>query len=246
MGGGGCCIGDCCVMNCCVGKAIKDFFFGKSKGSSSGGKTESYQTDTADLQATIKVQNALTEFRIDTQSRSSKLENEIIKESRIYLDSFLEDMKKYNKIRYGNRRLNINLTKIECDNRKNEDEIHGFIVKRIIKRISLDDNECLKILQMDPGKEKEKSLDAFYKKVLKEAVIELSDMLSSNMEKQTDNICDRIHQRIDSIIDVCESKTEEFETIRLRKEAGESEVEQEQLRLANIISICEIGLSCLD
>lgn len=240
-GGGGCCIGDCCLMNCCIG----DFFGSKSKGSSSGGKTESYQADTADLQATIRVQSALTEFRTDTQSRSTKLENEIVKESREYLDSFLEDMRRYNKIRYGNKRLNINLSKIERDNRKTEDEIHGFIVKRIIKRISLDDTECQKILEMEPGKEKEKSLDQFYKKVLKEAVLELSDKLRANMEKQTDTICDRIQQRIDNIIDVCETKTEDFERIRLVKEAGESEVEAEQFRLSHTVSLCELGLSYL-
>lgn len=243
-GGGGCCIGNfsCCVGDCCV----FNLFRSKSKGSSSGGRTESYQPNTANLEATLKVQEALTVFRTDTQSRSSKMENEVIKESRQYLDEFLDDLRKYNKIRYGNRRLNINLSHIERENRKTEDKIHGFIVKRVIKRVSVDDDECLKILEMNAGQEKEDRFDEFYKKVLKEAVLELSDELRTNMETQTDNVCDRIQHRIDSIVDVCEAKAEEFDRVRELKECGEAEIEGEQIRLSHFVAMCEFGLSQLD
>ena len=248
-GGGGCCVGNfCCVGNCCVANKIKEFIrgiFGKSSGSSSGGNTESYNPDTSSLEATIKIQQALSEFKSDTQSRSAKLENEVVKESRESLDAFIEDLRKYNKIKYGSRRLNINISSIERENRKTEDKIHGFIVKRVSKRISLEDDECLGILKMDPGKEKEKALDGFYKKVLKEAVSELSDDLSSNIETQSDNVCNHHQQRIDSIVDVCESKMNEFENIRNIKESDEDKIEQEQIRLTNVIAMCDIALDII-
>lgn len=248
-GGGGCCVGNfCCVGNCCVANKIKEFIrgiFGKSSGSSSGGNTESYNLDTSSLEATIKIQQALSEFKSDTQSRSAKLENEVVKESRESLDAFIEDLRKYNKIKYGSRRLNINISSIERENRKTEDKIHGFIVKRVSKRISLEDDECLGILKMDPGKEKEKALDGFYKKVLKEAVSELSDDLSSNIETQSDNVCNHLQQRIDSIVDVCESKMNEFENIRNIKESDEDKIEQEQIRLTNVIAMCDIALDII-
>lgn len=240
MGGGGCCIGNCCVAN-----RVKEFFrkiFGKSSGSSSGGKTESYDPNKADLEATIKVQHALTEFRTDTQSRSEKLENNIVQESREYLDEFLADLRRYNKIQYGRKRLNLNLNSIERENRKTEDMIHGFIVKRVSKRISLDDEECTNILKMDPGKEKENALDAFYKKVLKEAISELSKELRNSMEKQTDNIEDKIQQRIDSIVEICETKSDEFERIQQVKESDEAKMECEQLRLSYFIALCDYGI----
>ena len=131
------------------------------------------------------------------------------------------------------------------ENRKTEDKIHGFIVKRVSKRISLEDDECLGILKMDPGKEKEKALDGFYKKVLKEAVSELSDDLSSNIETQSDNVCNHLQQRIDSIVDVCESKMNEFENIRNIKESDEDKIEQEQIRLTNVIAMCDIALDII-
>lgn len=242
-GGGGCCIGNCCVKDCCVINLIgriKDFF--KSSGSSSGGNDDNYDREKASMEQTIKVQNSLTKFRTDTQSRSAKLENEIVNESREYLDEFLSELRRYNKIQYGRKRLNLNLNSLERENRKTEDMIHGFIVKRVSKRISLDDAECTDILKMDRGKQKEEALDAFYKKVLKEAISDLSQELRNSMEKQTDNVEDKIQQRIDSIVEICETKSDEFERIQKVKESDEAKMESEQLRLSYFIALCDYGI----
>lgn len=248
-GGGGCCIGHRKPSCINIGGRIGDIarkIFGKSSGSSSGGRTESYDEDkTTTLEETIKVQQALNEFSTDTQSRSEKLENEIVQESREYLDEFIDELKRCNKIRYGNKRLNINIESIERENRKTEDKIHGFIKKRVSGRISLDDIECKNILKMDAGKAKEDALDNFYKKVLKEAVSELSNELRNSMEAQTDNVEDKIQQRIDSIVDICEAKAEEFERIRQVKEADEAEIEKEQIRLAHIVALCDYSINQL-
>ena len=246
-GGGGCCVGNfCCIGNCCLGNRVKEFIrglFGKSSVSSSGGELEKVEDATkADLEMTVKIQHALTEFRTDTQSRSEQLENDIVKESREYLDEFLAELRRYNKIQYGRKRLNLNLNSLERENRKTEDMIHGFIVKRVSKRISLDDAECTDILKMDRGKKKEEALDAFYKKVLKEAISDLSKELRNSMEKQTDNVEDKIQQRIDSIVEICETKSDEFERIQKVKESDEAKMESEQLRLSYFIALCDYGI----
>lgn len=244
MGGGGCCIG-----NCCVGRAIGDFIsnlFGSSKGSESGGSTESYESDKADLLATVKVQSALTEFRADTDEKSRKLEKSILAESRQYLDEFIKDLRTYNKISYGHSSLNINIENIMRENRKTEDEINGFIVKRVSKRISLDDTECLEILKMEPGNAKTKKLDQFYHKVLAEAINELSDMLRNVLEQQTNTVEERIHQRLDSIIEICETRSANFDTIKKVKNKDESKIEQEQIRLSHIVALSEYGLTLLN
>lgn len=250
-GGGGCCVGNfCCVGNCCVAKIIKDIgkklFGGGSRGSSSAGDTDSYDSRAADLEATVKVQNALTEFRDDTRNRSETFENDIIRESRESLDEFISEIKKYNKIKYGGSRLNLDVGNIEREQRKTEDKIHGFIVKRIAKRVSIDDDECLTILKLDPGSEKTKQMDAFYRKNLKEAIRELTDLLRGAMEKQTQIVEDRLQSRIDSIIYTVENKSSEFEKIQQIKEKDETKMEQEQIRLSHLISICDYGLQQLN
>ena len=81
------------------------------------------------------------------------------------------------------------------------------------------------------GKKKEEALDAFYKKVLKEAISDLSKELRNSMEKQTDNVEDKIQQRIDSIVEICETKSDEFERIQKVKESDEAKMESEQYSL---------------
>ena len=245
-GGGGCCVGNlCCIGNCCVFAKLKEWLGGSSRGSSSGGRTESYDDKSAELEATIKVQNALTQFRDDTRNRSERLENEIIKESRETLDDFLNDVKKYNNIKYGGNRLNVNLSQIERENRKTEDKIHGFIVKRVAKRVSLDDDECLAILKLNAGKEKENKLDEFYKKVLKEAIKDLEEVLRDAMEKQTDIVEDHISSRIENVVSIVTNKTNDFNKIQQVKNSDESKMEQEQIKLSHIVAMCNQGLSLL-
>ena len=218
--------------NCCVGNSVS--------------RESSYDSEKADLQATVRIQNALNEFKNDSQSRSEILENEVIKESRVCLDEFIEDLKKYNKIKYGKRSLNINISSIEHENRQTEDQIHGFITKRVIKRISLDDSECCNILKMEAGEEKTQKLNDFYMTVLKEAVSELSGLLRDTMEKQTNIVEDKIQQRIDSVVDMCESKTEEFKKIQKMKDVDESKIENEQIKLSHKVALCMYGISILD
>ncbi len=246
-GGGGCCVGN---FPCCVAKALRDtvkkIFCSDSCCVGNTPIQYDNKTDKENLEANLRAQEALTIFKTDAENRSEKLENEVLRESRENLDNFISDLRKYNQIKYGRRKLNINISNIERENRKTEDKIHGFIVKRVVKRISLDDTECLEILKMNPDGEKTKKFNAFYMKVLKEAVLELKDELKTGMEENTDRVCDTIQRRIDSIVDVCENKTEEFENIRKVKEKDEAAVEQEQLRLTHFVAMCEYGLNLLD
>ena len=245
---GGCCVSNHPIRNIIDGikRGLKNIFGGGSRGSSNAGRTESYDSTVADLEATVKVQNALTMFREDTRTRSEDFENDVIRESREALDEFICELKKYNKIRYGNNRLNLNIGSIERENRKTEDKIHGFIVKRVSKRISLDDTECLEILKLNAGADKEKKMDAFYQKVLKEAVGELTDILKEAMEKQTETVEDSIQTRIDSIVSTVEIKAIEFKEIQNAKDKDEAAMEKEQVRLSHLISLCDYGLSFID
>lgn len=243
-GGGGCCIGNFC-SNCCVFQAIKKLFCSDSCCVGNHPIVQQGKGNENNVDIILRVQEALQSFTQDAEDRGEKFENAVIKESRESLDAFVDDLRKYNQIRYGNRRLNINISNIERENRKTEDKIHGFIVKRVKKRISQDDTECRELLEMEPNGEKTKKFNEFYQKILKEAVLELKDELKNSTEEQTDRVCDTIQRRIDSVVDVCESKAEEFDKIRKVKESDEAAVEQEQLRLTHFVAMCEYGLELL-
>ena len=169
-GGGGCCIGNFC-SNCCVFQAIKKLFCSDSCCVGNHPIVQQGKGNENNVDIILRVQEALQSFTQDAEDRGEKFENAVIKESRESLDAFVDDLRKYNQIRYGNRRLNINISNIERENRKTEDKIHGFIVKRVKKRISQDDTECRELLEMEPNGEKTKKFNEFYQKILKEAVV---------------------------------------------------------------------------
>ncbi len=224
----------------------KKLFGSGHRGSESTGATESYDERSAGVSETYKLQQALSEFREDTRARSNKFENDIIKESRKAIDVLISDVKKYNKIRYGGNVLNVNISQIEREQRKTEDRIHGFIVGRVSKRISLDDDECKSILKLDAGRNKTRKMNEFYKKVLIEAMIDLKKLLRDSMKSQTFIVEDHIVGRMDTVTYTVTGKTNEFNKIKNIKDTDESKMEQEQIRLSYLISICDKSLNIID
>ncbi len=224
----------------------RKLFGSGSRGSESTGATESYDEKSAGVSETYRLQQALSEFREDTRAKSNKFENDIIKESRKAIDVLIADVKKYNKIRYGSSVLNVNISQMEIEQRSTEDKIHGFIVGKVSKRISLDDDECKSILKLDAGRNKTKKMNEFYKKVLTEAMTDLKKLLRSSMKSQTLIVEDHIVGRMDTITYTVTGKTNEFNKIKDLKDTDESKMEQEQIRLSYLISICDKSLNIID
>ena len=135
---------------------------------------------------------------------------------------------------------------MEREQRSTEDKIHGFIVGKVSKRISLDDDECKSILKLDAGRNKTKKMNEFYKKVLTEAMTDLKKLLRSSMKSQTLIVEDHIVGRMDTITYTVTGKTNEFNKIKDLKDTDESKMEQEQIRLSYLISICDKSLNIID
>lgn len=227
-----CCRGNCCVGNC-------------SDCSNSPSQVNIPKIDERAI-TQYRRQAALQEFRDSARSKGDGIEKSILSESREYLDELIKDVKRYNKIIYGKKRLNINIERLLRENRETDDSIRGFIEKSVMRRISLDDKDFLQICDIDNEDEKQKKFKAFYKSVLDDAIKDLSNILRSSMENQSDKICDIIQSRIDSIYETCENKKSEFEKIQSVKESGEADIENEQLRLSYMVALCDLGLNVLN
>lgn len=68
--------------------------------------------------------------------------------------------------------------------------ITGGIKDPLAKRMSLDDSECLSILKMDSGTDKKQAMTNFTKKVIKEALNNLSKNVRAALTDQTEDIQD--------------------------------------------------------
>lgn len=123
--------------------------------------------------------------------------------------------------------------------------IHGFIKKRVQKEVSTDNEECLKILGMEKGKEKEKAMKNFLDKVTSTAINDLSEELRKVIRRQSENIEDKVQVRIDEIEVSLDDNMKKFEKIKSLKETDSAELENEKLELISVSSICSLGMALL-
>lgn len=72
--------------------------------------------------------------------------------------------------------------------------IKGGIKDPLSKRMSLDDSECLVILKMDSGIEKKKTMTRFTRKIIKEALSNLSQKVRTALNEQVENIEDYLSE----------------------------------------------------
>ncbi len=243
--GGGC--GNC--WNHPIRRAIqkiKEIFGGSSTSTSNEvAQHDDFDLERATREETARINSSLTQFRIDTEAQSDKLENDIIKISRTSLDEFLDMLKKQNQKTFAGRKLNLNISAIERDNRETEDMIHGFIKKRVMVDVSLSNQECLEVLKMEKGEEKKKAMKKFLDKITSTAIIDLSEELRKVIRRQSENIEDRVQVRIDEIEASLDDNLKKFDKIKSLKETDSNELEAEKLELISVSSVCSMGMALL-
>lgn len=220
----------------------------KNDSSSSGssiGKEESYDAENARLEQTVIIQQELTKFRTKCEKDCDALERDVLKDSRNYIDNLIEFIKNINSKTYAGQKLNINIERLEKQNRETEDIIRGYIKKKIQKRVSLDDDECLEILKMDKGKDKKDAMTNFLNCILKDAMDGLSKEIEKALKKQLENIKDQINARIESYTERANEKMESFKEIEKIKDSDEHELEERIANLEYKHSLCNFGISLL-
>lgn len=223
---------------------VRDFFTGSSSGTGTAvSKENSYDPEKAKMEETLRINNILVSFRSNIETRSDKLEKDALKISRESIDGLIDYLKSINNKKYSGKALNINIERLVRENRKTEDSIHGYIKKHVQKRVSIDDSECLTILKMESGSEKEYKMTNFSNKVLGEAIKELSNKIKKSIQEQADNIADQIEDRIDLVESTSSNTIEKYKQIERLKENNEEGLESEITNMGYFISLCDNALN---
>lgn len=209
------------------------------------GQQESYD-ENAQLVQTIRVQETLTEYRLKSERESDALELGVLSESRKNLDDLLVFLGEINSRDYAGQKLNLNLDRIQKDNRKTEDTIRGYIKKKIQKRVSLDDDVCLEILKMDAGERKEKKMREFLDGVFKESMEGLIVEIQKCLREQMERVEDKISTRIDSCTAISEEKIKVCKEIEEIKLSNEHKLEDKLVELEYKQALCVLGLSMIE
>lgn len=116
-----------------------------------------------------------------------------------------------------------NLKALKSSKAKIKQSIEGGIKEPLAKRMSLDDAECLTILKMDSGEDKRSAMTNFTKKVIREALTNLSSKVRQSMNAQ---LCDIE----DYLMDMSEEHEKAFYNMKIQFEklCKDSEMETEE------------------
>lgn len=206
------------------------------------GETDSYDKETARLAETQKINKALSDFSLNLQTQADELEEGALEESRVYFNYLIEELRESS---YQND-MKININKIKRDLLKIEKSIKGSFKNHLAKRISLDDEECLKVLKMEAGSDKEKAMKKLGNKVLKEAREQLCERIKESLLDQQEYIEEQIMDKMDEMIlnlDDISKKVSEFEAL---KHNNEEKIELEKAKCISKIQVVDMALGILE
>jgi len=157
------------------------------------GKTDRYDKERARLEETKRINMILTEFSLNLEKKADEIEREAINESKVYFKELLNELKA------SKAETGVNISRIERTMSRIEREIKGNLKTYISKRISIDDIECLEILKLDAGYEKEKEMKKFSEKILQQGLNNLVKDIRKVIKEQNEIVTEVIEEKLEDI-----------------------------------------------
>lgn len=191
--------------------------------------TDSYNKETARISETQNINRVLSDFSFELQEKSDEIENKALNDSQVYFNELFEFMQDVS----TNNNVKFNINKIKREINKINRDIKGSFKHYLAKRVSIDDSECLRILELDAGNSKENAMKKFGDKVIKEASEELCSKIKKAIQDLQIEITEEIREKVDGIILNCKEITEKVSEFEKLKGSDESKIEQKKLECIN-------------
>lgn len=139
----------------------------------------------------------LMQFSSMLQLKANEIEKEIMKECHYFFEDFKDMLTLLNE-----QNDNFVLFKVERFQRKLEkieSSIRGTMAYYVSKRISLDDEECRRILKLLPGETKKRRMDDFESTVLVESVSIVTAKIKESMAEFEDQLVQVVEDKMEQI-----------------------------------------------
>lgn len=201
------------------------------------GKVESYDKDMARLEETKQINMILTEFALKLEKKADEIEQTAIKESKVYFEKLVKELSN------SKSDTGINISKLKRTMDKVEMKIKGNLKLYISKRVSIDDSECLEVLKMNAGLEKETTMKKFSEKILQLGLKNLVDDVRNVIKEQNYIMTDIIEEKLQDIKFNLNKKVEEFSLLEESKLKTEAEMNKLKNELITKIQLSE---ACID
>ena len=239
---GGCCIGDCgfCCIADCGFCCVMDFC------SDSGCCVGDSPSPSGSGNESVDIANELAEMCDVAAKKALEEENNIIEQVNSGVEDFLRVINEINEKSYGGRKLNINEAGLREENQKLINETRGFIGRRLADRLVNTDAEVSVILAERNKQERKKNFDAFYNRILKDAMDALAKRIEESGKKQWEFIADAVDQRMEEVTSSMERIEQEYDELIKKREHEKSRADENRLRYMYLLDLDEIMLDQIE
>ena len=162
------------------------------------------------------------------------------------MSQFISHLKTVNEGQYGGKKLNIKIDNIEREFEKLQQEVTGFIGKRMDDRLVLTDSELSIILEEKDDVERAKNFENFYKKIHENAVLDLSKKIEEIIAQQFSIVDIEIRNRLKEVDLSTKNALKEYEQAERLKKENSVELAEKDLVFMYKITIADILLNELN
>lgn len=174
------------------------------KTASDTGRQREYDQDTATERETQQMADILSSFSLGLNSQAGSIEVMAQQTVEQYFDNLTAAIQ-------GVMGNNAMVRSLRLQKKIIGSSIPGKLRDVLAKRVALTDSECSKILRMPAGSAKEKAMNDFGHKVIKEGL----DALEKSVSESLDTVSDTVAQELD---DMAEQQRLEFENFAAQLE----------------------------
>lgn len=208
-----------------VGKKIKDIIFGE-KGKDVSDK-KPMDTKNGSVDDMMELNAVLREYHDKVASASQELEALITDACKEVFEQIIDS------VEFANSEFHF--YRVETLQRKRDNylsDIDGIFAKNVAKKISMDNEECVKILKMLPGELKGIRMTELRKQVFQESIEELCEKLDDFLEDISDSMEMSVESKLDFYLTKIQEKTEIFEDMAAKQEDMQEKKEKAYLQAA--------------
>lgn len=163
------------------------------------GRTREYDQETATVDETIRISEILTGFSQNLKEQGDTLERNV----KDNVNEFFDQL--YHSMREALRETGVVRT-LQIQKQTALSLIDGAFNETIARRASLSDSECTTILKMPKGSEKEKKMELFGKKIIREGL----ERLCSKLDEIVTGICENIRTELGDMVEQQQKQLEKL------------------------------------
>lgn len=189
---------------------------------------KSYDKKEANIYTTERLNDILVAFSEGYSQEATRIEKDCIRLVQEYYDEMIGLIENTP----GGDYNRANLKMLKNSRSRISKTIKGGIKEPLAKRMSLDDSECLRILKLDSGEKKKKKMKKFSKKVINEALLNLTNTVKQTLSEQTEDIQDYLSGISEEQEKAMQALKEQFD-----KMVKDNELEQDDKEMSCVMPL---------